>query len=78
MSRFDVEPNGSEEFWVDVGLRQGSALSTLMFIAVVEVSSRREGGRDGVGVREIFTRTLVSSRLKWAGHVDKWKENVKG
>ena len=31
----------------------------------------REGEREGVGVREIFTRTLVSSRLKWAGHVEK-------
>ena len=31
----------SEEFRVDVGLRQGSALSPPLFIAVVEVISRK-------------------------------------
>ena len=33
-------PGISEEFRMDVGLRQGSALSPLLFIAVVEVVSR--------------------------------------
>ena len=34
-------PEISEEFRVDVGLRQGSALSPLLFNAVVEAVSRR-------------------------------------
>ena len=39
-------PRISEEFRVDVGLRQGSALSPLLFIAVVEVISRKASTRD--------------------------------
>ena len=39
-------PEISEEFRVDVGLRQGSALSPLLFIAVVEVISRKGSSRD--------------------------------
>ena len=34
-------PGISEEFRVDVGMRQGCALSPLLFIAVVEVISRK-------------------------------------
>ena len=36
----------SEEFRVDVCLRQGSALSPLLFIAVAEVISRKASTRD--------------------------------
>ena len=36
----------SEEFRVAAGLRQGSALSPLVFIAVVEVISRKASTRD--------------------------------
>ena len=36
----------SEEFRVDVDLRKGSALSPLLFIAVVEVISRKASTRD--------------------------------
>ena len=39
-------PGISEEFRVDVGLRQGSAVSPLLFIAVVEVISRKVSTRD--------------------------------
>ena len=39
-------PGISEEFRVDVGLRQGSALSPLLFIAVEEVISRKGSSRD--------------------------------
>ena len=39
-------PGMSEEFRVDVGLRQGSALSPLLFIAVVEVISRKARAMD--------------------------------
>ena len=34
-------PGISDEFIVDVGLRQGSTISTLLFIAVVEVISQK-------------------------------------
>ena len=36
----------SEEFRVDFGLRQGSALSPLLFIAIMEVTSRKASTRD--------------------------------
>ena len=39
-------PEISEEFRVDVGLRQGSALSPLFFIAVVEMIRRKVSTRD--------------------------------
>ena len=39
-------PGISEELRVDVGLRQGCALSPLLFIAVVEVISRNASTRD--------------------------------
>ena len=39
-------PGISEEFSTDVGLRQGRALSPLLFIAVVEVISRKAITRD--------------------------------
>ena len=39
-------PGTSEEFKVDVDLRQGSALSPLLFIAVVEVISRKSSTKD--------------------------------
>ena len=39
-------PGISEESRVDVGLRHGSALSPLLFIAVVEVISRKASTRD--------------------------------
>ena len=35
-----------EEFRVDVGLRQGSALSPLLFIGVMDVISRKASTRD--------------------------------
>ena len=39
-------PGISEEFKVDVGLRQGSALSQKLLNAVVEVISRKASTRD--------------------------------
>ena len=39
-------PGISEEFRVDVSLRQGSALSPLLFIVVEEVISRKASTRD--------------------------------
>ena len=39
-------PGISEEFRVDVGLRQGRALSPLLFIAVLEMISRKASTRD--------------------------------
>ena len=39
-------PEISEKFKADIGLRQGSALRTLLFIAVVEVISRKASTRD--------------------------------
>ena len=39
-------PGILEEFRVDVGLREGSTLSPLLFIAVAEVISRKASTRD--------------------------------
>ena len=50
-------PGISEEFRVDVGLRQGSALSPLLFIAVVEVISKK------VNTRDILCKLLYSDDL---------------
>ena len=44
--RVVCRPGILEGFRVDVGLRQGSALSPLLFIAVVEVVSRKASTRD--------------------------------
>ena len=44
--RVECGPGISEEFREDVGLRQGSALSPLLFIAVVEVISRKASTKD--------------------------------
>ena len=46
-----------EEFRVDVGLRQGSALSPLLFIAVEEVISRK------VSTRDILRKLLYADDL---------------
>ena len=45
-SRVVCGPGISEEFRVDISLRQGSALSPLLFIAVVEMVSRKASTRD--------------------------------
>ena len=39
-------PGVSGDFKVNVGLRQGSALSPLLFIAMVELISRKIGSKD--------------------------------
>ena len=44
--RVVCEPGISVEFRMGIGLRQGSALSPLLFIAVVEVISRKASTRD--------------------------------
>ena len=44
-----VGPDMSEEFSVNIGLRQGSALSPLMFIMVMELVSRKVTLRDSMG-----------------------------
>ena len=44
--RVVCEPGISEEFRVDVRLRQGCALSPLLFIAVVDVIYRKASTRD--------------------------------
>ena len=59
MKRQKVEcgPGISEEFREDVDLRQGSALSPLLFIAVVEVVSRK------VSTRDILRKLLYADDL---------------
>ena len=51
-------PGISDEFRVDVGLRQGSALSPLLFIAVAEVISRKASTR-GILRKLIYTDGLA-------------------
>ena len=44
-----VGPGTSEEFSVNIGLRQGSSLSPLMFIMVIELVSRKVSLRGSMG-----------------------------
>ena len=59
-ARVVVAEGASEEFEVKIGLRQGSVLSPLLFIAVLDLISRK---------------TVVRSRLQWAGHVEMMADN---
>ena len=70
MKRQKVEcgPGISEEFREDADLRQGSALSPLLFIAVVEVISRKASTRD------ILRKLLYADDL--AEQLVVWKEIV--
>ena len=44
-----VGPGMSEEFFVNIGLRQGSAVCSLMFIMVMELVSRKVSLRGSCG-----------------------------
>ena len=62
--RVVCRPGISEEFRVDVGLRQGSALSPLLFIAVMEVISRKACTRDIL--RELVYTSALRGRGFWS------------
>ena len=66
----------SEEFWVDVSLRHGSALSPLLFIAVVEVISRKASTRDSLR-KLLYTDDLAvvaDSEVDLQERLVDWKE----
>ena len=47
-ARVVVGDGASDEFEVNIGLRQGSVLSPLMFIAVLDLISRNTGVKDAM------------------------------
>ena len=52
-------PGVSGEFKVNVALRQGSALSPLLFIAVVELISRKIGTKDKILQKLLYAEDLA-------------------
>ena len=54
----------SEEFRVDVSLRQGSARSPLLFIAVVEVISKKKTTRDILS-KLVYADDLQERLVEW-------------
>ena len=60
-----VGPGMSEEWRVSVGLRQGNALSPLMFIMVMELVSRKVSWRGSMG-RRVCGRSGCCGG-EWAG-----------
>ena len=67
-------PGISEEFRVDVGIRQGRALSLLLFIAVLEVISRKTRTRD-ILLKLIYEVAVVAdSETDLQERFVEWKE----
>ena len=74
--RFLVGPGMSEEFNVNIGVRQGSSLSPLMFIMVMELVSRKVSLR-GSMVRMMYVENLavvVESEREMQEILGEWKE----
>ena len=71
-----VSPGMSEEFSVNIGLRQGSALSPLMFIMVMELVSRKVILRGGMGrmLYVVDLAVVVESGWEMQEVLGEWKE----
>ena len=75
-----VGPGMSEEFNVKIGLRQGSSLSPLMFIMVMELESRMVSLRGSMG-RMLYADDLavvVESGWEMQEVLGEWKEMALG
>ena len=74
--RVFVSPGMSEEFSVNIGLRQGSALSSFMFIMLMELVSRKMSLRGSMG-RTLYVDDLavvVESGWEMQEVLEKWKK----
>ena len=74
--RWFVGPRMSEEFSVNISLRQGSSLSPLMFIMVMELISRKVNMRGILG-RMLYSddqAVTVESRWETQEVLGEWKE----
>ena len=69
----------SNEFQVNIGLRQGSALSPLIFILVMELISRKISTTDALK-KIMYADDLVivaEHREEWQGALEEWNEMFK-
>ena len=67
-----VGPGMSDEFSVSIGLRQGSTISRLIFIMVMELVSRR-GKTKGILGRMLYTDDLAVV-VEMQQLLEEWKE----
>ena len=77
--RIVVGSGMSNEFQVNIGLRQGSALSPLLFILVMELISRKISTTDALK-KIMYADDLVivaEHRDEWQGTLDEWNEMFK-
>ena len=66
-ARVVVGEGASEEFEVNIGLRQGSVLSPLLFIAVLDLISRKTVVKDAIGLyRDVWIAAIASSTMSLA------------
>ena len=79
LTRMKIEGRESEEFSVKVGVHQGSVLSPLLFVVVMEALSLEF--REGLPMELLYADDLIlmaESREKLVERIKVWKDNLEG
>ena len=79
LTRVKIEGRESEEFRVKVGVHQGSVLSPLLFVVVMEALSLEF--REGLPMELLYADDLIlmaESREKLAERIKVWKDKLEG